>query len=226
MRQSGYPWVNRTYRRRLCFGLRRSLRTHPVRHPVVDNPRAGPGGGVDPVRGGKVFEGASALAGGDKSAAQVRKGVGFPPRQTIMLKGRGRFVEMCFCRCVLALRRSHDRLGALDTTCETKPVLAGANDLAATLKVRQCFTGIADVRGNSGKPGSGYQFKRYVLAVHGNLEGPFQKLHGMVAISGEPAQPGAVEHQPELLHAVPARAYRFRLCGQGLFRELPMTFEE
>jgi hypothetical protein len=50
------------------------------------------------------------------------------------LVGGDCFLEVGFCRGVFALGSGHHRLGALDVACEPQPVLAGADDLAATLK--------------------------------------------------------------------------------------------
>ena len=55
----------------------------------------------------------------------VLKGVGFLPLQ---MEGRYGFLEVGFGSRVFALRRSHNRLGALDVACEPEPVLAGADN--------------------------------------------------------------------------------------------------
>src|SRR5215472_14896827 len=127
------------------MGALRVLRAHLVSQYIIDKPRTGSARAVDFDRGVELFDGARALGGCEQRAAPVLKGVGFLPRQTVELEGRDRFFEMCFCRRVLALRRSHNRLGTLDTARDSEPVLAGADDLATTLKVPQRFSGIAGV---------------------------------------------------------------------------------
>src|SRR6516225_3064833 len=113
---------------------------------------------VDFDRRVEQFDGAYALACCEQCTAPVLKGGGFLPRQTVALEGCNRFPESGFCPIVIALRRSNNRLGALDAACEPTPVLAGADDLAATLKMRQCFAGVAGVRSHGGERGPGEQF--------------------------------------------------------------------
>jgi len=143
-----------------------------VGHYEFGKPRAGSARTVDFDSDVELFDGACVFAGCKQRAAPGLKRVGFPPRQTVLLEGRDRFLEMGFCHRVLCLRCSDNRRGVLDTACEPTPVLTGPDNLAATLKVRQRLEGVASVHEIRGERGPGEQFLKYVSAVHGNLERP------------------------------------------------------
>src|SRR5215813_13453260 len=102
--------MNRICRRSLYFGMGRlrAERVPLVGHDVFDKSRAGSARTVNFDRGVELFDGACMLAGREQSAAPVLKGVGFLPRQTVMLEGRDRLLELGLCWCVLCLRRSHN----------------------------------------------------------------------------------------------------------------------
>ena len=109
---------------------------------------------------------------------------------------------MVFCRHLLASRRS--RLGALDAACESEPVLASADYLAAALKAWQCFTriaGVCDHRVASGRvinsksmsPPSAHTSSERRRSCSGCARCP--------ALSGEPAQPREVMRHTQLVSA-------------------------
>jgi hypothetical protein len=82
---------------------------------VFDKARISSARAVDFDSGVEPFGGACALARCRQCAAPVLKGIGFLPRQTVALEGRDRFLKLVLCRHVVALRRSHNRLGARDS---------------------------------------------------------------------------------------------------------------
>ena len=92
---------------------------------------------VDFDRGVELFEGACALVGREQRAAPVLKRVGFIPRQTVVLEGCNRFLEMDLCQRVLALCCGYNCLGTFDGASDSEPVLADTDDSAATFKVHQ-----------------------------------------------------------------------------------------
>src|SRR5215469_3118779 len=228
MREIGPVRVNRICWRRLRVGMRRLRvpRAHLVGHHVFDKPSSGAVRAVDIDRRVELFDGAWVLACCEQRAAPVLKGVGFLPRQTVVLEGRDRFLEMGLCRRVLALDRSHNRLGALDSARQPEPILASADDLAATLKVRECFSGIAGLCSHSGQRRPAGQLAKYVSALHRNLYRSPEKFRGLCVLYSEPVHPREAGCPEQLFLEVSGGAEALGLCGKPLARELPLTFKE
>src|SRR5262249_25490268 len=108
---------------------------------------------------------------------------------------------------------------------ESEPVFARGDDLAATLKVRQCFRGIAGIRNYCGQPGPGEQLTSYVSTVDANLKRPLPKSHALCALSVEPVQTSEGKRH-HLACEVLGPTRPLEVCSPLLACQIPLALKE